>query len=248
MDARNHYESVYKNGVGYKYKTNTRYQRYLVKKLVKKMDVNNVFSVCDIGCGEGLNTVLFLEDFPNANVLGIDLSDAGIKYAKAHFGDEERLKFLCGNILDFDLDSNKFEVVTAFEVLEHIEDWKCLAKAMTVASKKYIIVSSPVGKMRAYEKKHGHYRNFKKGELEQFFKENGFSCIACFYAGFPFWSPITRDLLNLVPGDATKAQENMTVFGKCISVILYYLFCFFSTKRFLGDQFVGLFMKDDMAK
>ena len=104
------------------------------------------------------------------------------------------------------------------------------------------MVSAPIGRMRAYEVKHGHYRNFQRGQLENFFEKQGFSTIKTYYAGFPFWSPLTRDLLNLIPGDSTKAQENLTFIGKGISLILYFLyrFCSFHNK---GDQFIGLFEK-----
>ena len=50
--------------------------------------------------------------------------------------------------------------------------------------------------MREYEIDLGHYRNFKKGELESFMYSHGFRKVDVLYAGYPFWSPITRDLTN----------------------------------------------------
>ena len=51
-----HYNDQYSYDIEYKYKTNTRYQRYLVKKKKKEMDhVPN--SVLDVGCGQGLNNM-----------------------------------------------------------------------------------------------------------------------------------------------------------------------------------------------
>ena len=41
-------------------------------------------SVLDVGCGQGLNTVKFADDWPNAKIVGVDLSDVGIKYANDH--------------------------------------------------------------------------------------------------------------------------------------------------------------------
>lgn len=239
-----HYEQKYLQEIEYKYKTNTRYQRFLVEKIEHSIDnKTDILSLCDIGCGQGLNTFFFLNDFPNAEISGIDLSEHGIEYAKDKWHNP-RLKFECANILDYDLSKAQYDVVTAFELLEHIEDWKTVAAAMCNVSKKYIIVSAPIGKMRKYEIKHGHYRNFKKGELELFFQEKGFEVIKTYYAGFPFWSPITRDLLNLLPGDSTSAQSDMGRLNKCISVVLYYMFKYFSCKH-IGDQFVGLFKKKD---
>lgn len=242
-----HYEKQYLNKIDYKYKTNTRYQRFLVKLLERHMNTKEVHSVCDVGCGQGLNTAFFVDDFPDAKVLGIDLSSTGIAYANQAYGHIERLEFKCENIVDFDISSKHFDLVTAFELLEHIEDWTSVAEAMTKAANKYIMVSAPVGRMRDYEIKHGHYRNFKKGELENYFINMGFEMVEVYYAGFPFWSPITRDLLNLIPGDSTKAQENMSFIGKTVSLVLYYLYRYCSTRKWGGEQFVGLFKKLDTS-
>jgi len=239
---KEHYTAQYKTEIEYKYKTNTRYQRYLIECLEKYMNCDIVKSVCDVGCGQGLNTVLFLNDFPKAKVLGIDLSETGISYAiKKYKQTDERIDFVCADITQISINNN-YELVTAFELLEHIEKWEEVAVALCKASSKYIMISSPVGRMRKYEIKHGHFRNFQKGELESFFNLNGYRTIKTFYAGFPFWSPIMRDLINLIPGDTTKIQGNLSRTGKFVSVLLYYLFRYCSSKR-IGDQFVGLFEK-----
>lgn len=238
------YTRQYKKEIDYKYKTNTRYQRYLIECLEKYMDEEKVNSVVDVGCGQGLNTVLFLDDFTNAVITGIDLSETGIQYAKSKWGGVDRISFQCGDITVMPF-KNQYDLVTAFELLEHIKNWKQVAKALCQASNRYIMVSSPVGRMREYEIMHGHYRNFKRGELESFFNSNGFRTVKTYYAGFPFWSPITRDLLNLMPGDSRKAQENLSTLGKISSLILYYLFRYCSLKS-KGDQFIGLFEKKEI--
>lgn len=236
------YTKQYKIEIDYKYKTNTRYQRYLIKCLEKYMDSSLVYSILDVGCGQGLNTVLFLDDFKQAKVTGIDLSETGISYAKSKWSENNRLDFICSDITQMQIDRH-FDMVCAFELLEHIEDWERVAEALCKASNRYIMVSSPIGRMREYEKMHGHYRNFQKGELEAFFNLHEYRTVKTYYAGFPFWSPITRDLLNILPGDSRKAQENLSAIGKISSLILYYLFRFCSMKS-KGDQFVGLFEKE----
>ena len=89
-----------------------------------------------------------------------------------------------------------------------------------IVSNRYIMVSVPIGRMREYEKEHGHFRNYQKGELESFFEENGFKTLKTYYAGFPFWSPITRDLLNLLPVDNTSdVQVEMGSAKKMVSLL-----------------------------
>ena len=237
-----HYNDQYSYDIEYKYKTNTRYQRYLVELLEKEMD-HMPNSVLDVGCGQGLNTVKFADDWPNAKIVGVDLSDIGIEYANTHYGSRKNVSFICGDVSNMLDDEEKFDLVTAFELLEHIEDWEKVAKVMTKISNRYIMISVPIGKMREYEKEHGHFRNYQKGELESFFEENGFRTLKTYYAGFPFWSPITRNLLNLLPVDNTSdVQVEMGLPKKIVSLLLYYSFRYFSFKN-KGDQFVGLFEK-----
>lgn len=237
-----HYNDQYSHDIEYKYKTNTRYQRHLVELLEKEMDYEPN-SVLDVGCGQGLNTIKFADDWPNAKIVGVDLSDIGIKYANSHYGSEKNVSFICGDVSNMLADDEKFDLVTAFELLEHIEDWEKVATVMTKISNHYIMVSVPIGRMREYEKEHGHFRNYQKGELENFFEENGFRTVKTYYAGFPFWSPITRNLLNLLPVDNTSdVQVEMGMHKKIVSLLLYYSFRYFSFKN-KGDQFVGLFEK-----
>ncbi len=239
---KQHYNKQYQYNIEYKYKTNTRYQRYLTERLEKFMD-GEITSVLDIGAGQGLNTALLAKDYPRADVLGIDLSEVGIQFAKCQYSNLTNLTFKCLDAGDPAIYDRKYDLVTAFEVLEHIKDWKSVANQMIYATNKYIMVSAPVGRMRAYEKEHGHYRNFKKGELENYFTAKGLKCVKVFYAGFPFWSPITRDLLNLLPiSDTSDIQSKIGGVKKAASLILYYLYRYCSsTSR--GDQFIGLFKK-----
>ena len=238
-----HYNDQYSYDIEYKYKTNTRYQRYLVELLEKEMD-HIPDSVLDVGCGQGLNTVKFAEDKKKKKIVGVDLSDIGIEYAERHYGaSNENVSFICGDVSNMLDDNEKFDLVCAFELLEHIEDWEKVATVMTKISNRYIMVSVPIGRMREYEKEHGHFRNYQKGELESFFEEKGFRTLKTYYAGFPFWSPITRNLLNLLPVDNTSdVQVEMGLPKKIVSLLLYYSFRYFSFKN-KGDQFVGLFEK-----
>ncbi len=236
-----HYNDQYSYEIEYKYKTNTRYQRDLIKLLEKEMNYIPK-SVLDVGCGQGLNTVRFANDWPNAEITGVDLSDIGIEYAKNHY-QANNISFYCMDVSDMLFEGKKFDLVTAFELLEHIEDWQKVANVMTEISNRYIMVSAPIGRMRAYEKEHGHFRNYQKGELESFFEKKGFKTVKTYYAGFPFWSPITRNLLNLLPMDNTSdVQVEMGLPKKIISLSLYYSYKYFSFKN-KGDQFVGLFEK-----
>lgn len=95
--------------------------------------------------------------------------------------------------------------------------------------------------MREYEKAIGHYRKLKKDELECYMERKGFKKVDVLYAGFPFWSPLTREAYNLVNKNANKDVMEVT-YNPIIHSITFFFYRFLSAKR-IGDQFVGIFEK-----
>ncbi len=95
-----------------------------------------------------------------------------------------------------------------------------------------------------YEASIGHVRNFKKGEVESYLKNDlNFEQMLVYYAGFPIYSPIYRDLTNRKPiANTVMACERSTI-QALYSAFFYFLLRFASTKKRWGDQFIGLFIK-----
>jgi hypothetical protein len=86
--------------------------------------------------------------------------------------------------------------------------------------------------MRQFEKQVGHVRNYAPGELVKKIELTGFTVLSVVEWGFPFYSPLYRDLLELTDSKGTTGQ-----FGpvrKAISTLIYYLFMLNSSKR--GDE------------
>lgn len=244
---KNIYNRTYSASTEYKYKTQTRWQRHLITRMERHMDAKQVKKILDIGCGKGLNTVFFAEDYPEASVIGLDFSEVGINKARENYASVANLSFLCSDAMDLKSGENtRFSLVCAFELLEHLEEWEPLALKMTELSDKYILVSAPVGRMRAYEVEiAGHFRNFKRGELEAFFNQYGFETVKTFYAGFPFYSPITRDLLTLGGSSPGLSGKELSFIEKQASLLIYFLYRYCSTINRGGDQFMGLFKKTE---
>ena len=138
----------------------------------------------DIGCGEGSKSFILANYFSNAKVLGIDFTDEGIKKANNNYSEVNNLYFKKADI--FEIQTEKYDMVSCLEVLEHIEDWQIVLKNICNISNKYILISVPMGRMRDYEKYVGHLRNFKKGEIENFIANNGFKKIKLFMLAFLF--------------------------------------------------------------
>jgi polyprenyldihydroxybenzoate methyltransferase / 3-demethylubiquinol 3-O-methyltransferase len=82
------------------------------------------YSILDVGCGGGILTESLSR--LGAAVDGLDASPGAIAAAKAHLRTDPKLsagntpKYLCGSIHSHNTDS-KYDIVTAMEVLEHVE-------------------------------------------------------------------------------------------------------------------------------
>lgn len=202
-------------------------------------------SVLDVGCGEGTITHALAEWLPNAQVVGIDFSEAGIHCAEARYR-RGNLRFIYDETSQ-NL-SQPFDVVTAFEVLEHVDDWQEFLGRISRAARKFVLLSFPTGRMRPFEKSMGHYRNFARGEVERFMSELGFEIDTRCYAGFPFYSPLYRDFCNVThPASASFITGKYRLHKRLLSHALYFLFRFLSSRHRFGDQFCGLFVRSGAA-
>ncbi len=217
----------------------SRWLRSLISDQLSHIDLSKVQSVLDVGSGEGTITHFIAQKIPNAHVSGIDFSESGIQCASEAY-------HLPNLSFTHDLESRelekKYDLVTAFEVLEHVDDWKDLLGRMAHSSKKYLLLSFPTGRMRSFEKNVGHVRNFKKGEVEAFLHRGGYKPISIYYAGFPFYNPFYRELCQLTDSaNNTFTQGKYGITQKTVGLTFFILFKFFSTRKNFGDQFCGLF-------
>lgn len=216
---------------------------FLIRKILKKINLSEGYIV-DMGCGMGNKSAVLAELFPACSVVGYDFSNEGIEFAKQYYKRYENLNFECADATKIKKDEGQIiQLVSAFELIEHLQDWQSFVKEMCRISDRYVLISTPTGKMREYEKKLGHYRNFKKNEIEIFMEKQGYKKVDVLYAGFPFWSPLTRDYYNFISGKNQVDKDEMTVsFNRLFHVITYILYRYFTFSR-IGDEFMGLFEK-----
>lgn len=221
--------------------------RYLIKKIItNNIKKNSIQSVLDVGCGEGNITKLLSSYFTNAKVIGIDFSVKGIECANRYYA-AQNLSFI--HDVQSEQLNQEYNLVTAFEVLEHVEDWKSFLRRMAKASNNYMLISFPTGIMRPFEVNVGHYRNFKKGEVEEFLATENFKPVEIFYGGFPFYSPLYRDFCNMTnSGNNSFTKGKYGITQKIVSAFIYFLFRYLSTDKKGGDQFCGLFVRNESNK
>lgn len=221
-----------------------RWFEYLLGEILREIPTSAVKSAADVGCGVGKKTSQLASTFPAAEVLGFDFSESAIEVASKHYSAVENLSFKSEDITRTDY-QQRFDLVAAFDVLEHIDKWEVMLDGLIDANNRYLVISVPVGKMRPYEVNIGHFRNFQRGQIEGFLESRGYRTMKTFYAGFPFYSPILRNLTNrFFEAYSETPQSTMSTLAKKGHDVWYVLFRYLSMKQ-RGDIFIGAFERNE---
>jgi 2-polyprenyl-3-methyl-5-hydroxy-6-metoxy-1,4-benzoquinol methylase len=95
-------------------------------------------SLLDFGCGEGVLTERWARAAPDRRVVGVDLDDPGLR-AEWETRAAPNLEFRAGMAFA----DNEFDVATAIEVLEHVEDPERDLAELTRVAARYVLASVP---------------------------------------------------------------------------------------------------------
>jgi len=99
-----------------------------------------VRSVLEVGCGEGHVTARLAAFFPEARVVGSDVSPEIVAEARAlHPG----LAFEVRSVYDEDQRGERFDLVVACEVFEHLDDPRRALRALSRAAGRHVFLSVP---------------------------------------------------------------------------------------------------------
>lgn len=85
---------------------------------VKRYAKNKV--VLDAGCGSGYGADGLIRSGAK-KVYGVDINSESIKYCQEHH-QQENLEFSIGDLAKLDLPDKSFDLIVAFEVIEHVKD------------------------------------------------------------------------------------------------------------------------------
>lgn len=215
----------------------------LLKMTLDHADKSAVKTAADVGCGVGHKTLTIKKQIPDATVTGFDFSESAVRAGIKAYG-PEGVEYSCEDITKKSY-KKRYDLISAFDVLEHIDKWEDTVDKLISINNKYLLLSFPVGRMRPYEKNIGHFRNFKRNQMEEFLEGRGYKTVHTFYAGFPFFSPILRDLTQLFSKNYSETiSSKMSPLGVFIHKVWYILFRYLSLKH-RGDVFIGLFEKVD---
>lgn len=162
-------------------------RRDLILRLISKNKKQNIL---DIGCSSGaLLKLLELNDFKE--LTGIDNSKEAIKECKKR--GLNKTFVMDGSKLNFP--DNKFEIIIASDILEHIKDDKA-------ALSEWFRIVKPGGKMILFvpafnflwsnhDVINKHYRRYYKNNLEKIIKESGFVLKKVSFWSFTLFLPVS---------------------------------------------------------
>lgn len=108
------------------------------KENVKNLPIKNYFkgTLLDFGCAMGDAIPIYAKSFPNAKLIGVDISETAIKLCKEKYG--TIADFFSGSIKDIP----PVDVIIASHVMEHITNDKIIVKEL-LKKCKYLFVFVP---------------------------------------------------------------------------------------------------------
>lgn len=122
--------------------------------------------VIDLGCGVGYGAFELAKSGAR-KVYGIDISSNTIEYAKAHYSDES-ITYEAKDALNTKLPSGIADVVTAFEVIEHVMDHKkFLQEALRLLRPNGIFIMSTPNSDASFGDNPYHIKEFAFQELRK---------------------------------------------------------------------------------
>lgn len=187
---------------------------------------NHELRILDVGCGTGANLEM-LKKFGAAE--GVDVSDDALEFCrkkglKVHKGLAEELPF----------EDERFEVVTALDVVEHLDDdiagLKEMYRVLKTGGKTLIFVPAFMWLWGVQDDISNHRIRYTKKQIVERLQKAGFTVERATYANFTFFAPILggRTIMKIT-GLKPESENNVNisalngVFGKIFSSEKYIL-------------------------
>lgn len=170
------------------------YPRYIFRKRIAlgllQSHVPAGSRFLEVGCASG-DFGFALERLGYRGTL-IDYSDEAAASVREQLrrGRHDGIEFRHTDLFNLDAGDRLYDFVTAFEVLEHIEDDHAAARKMSslVRNGGWVLVSVPSRKRlwSVSDVAAGHYRRYEHKELRQLLEDAGLSVAELYSYGFPF--------------------------------------------------------------
>ena len=165
--------------------------------------------ILDVGCGTGAN-LLMLSQYGDAE--GVDLSEDALAFCRERGLDKVRLG--AGEELPYE--DSTFDLVTAFDVVEHMDDdlagLKEMRRVLRPGGRVLLFVPTFMFLWGLQDDVSNHRRRYRLPELRRVLEKAGFEIERTTYANITFFFPILvmRQLMRLT-GIKTDSENNINV-------------------------------------
>lgn len=183
-----------------KYNPGARHRRRLVNTALRAAGLGDG-SLVDVGCGLGETIRSIVEEFPDAQLTGLDFSPHAIERCRSLMPEHRwDVADLSGDGFDA-----SFDVVLCSEVLEHLDDPAAAIGnlARLVASDGTVVITVPHGRVHATERAVGHLHHPTIQELTQWLGAAGLAIERLECWGWPGYS-LMKWVANLNPEAALE--------------------------------------------
>jgi SAM-dependent methyltransferase len=179
-----------------------------LRRVLRALD--DVHSVLEIGAGQGAFGVRLASTY---EYTGLEPDPMAFAVALERFARLGRGTVLNGSV-DMLAPASSFDLVCAFEVLEHIadpvaalEEWRGL-----VAEGRWLLLTVPAGhRLGPVDRRVGHYRRYEPEQLEQQLAAAGLAVVLVERFGFPL-GHVLKLVRNMVAASrpVTSSEEERT--------------------------------------
>ena len=165
--------------------------------------------ILDVGCGTGAN-LLMLSQFGDAE--GVDLSEDALAFCRER--GLEKVKLGAAEKLPYDDDT--FDLVTALDVVEHLDDdlagLREMQRVLRPGGRVLLFVPTFMFLWGLQDDVSNHRRRYRLPELRRVLEQAGFEIERTTYANITFFLPIllARKLMR-VTGIKAESENNINV-------------------------------------
>jgi SAM-dependent methyltransferase len=208
-------------------------RRAILESFLERMVQDSKFKIqpikpriLDVGCGTGANLEM-LANFGEAE--GVDVSDDALEFCRA-----KGLNARKGLAEELPFEDESFDIVTALDVVEHLDDdiagLREMHRVLKKGGKSLIFVPAFMWLWGVQDDISNHRIRYTRQQIVERLEEAGFEVRRATYANITFFAPVLagRTLMKLT-GIKPESENNINVsalngfFGKIFSAEKYWL-------------------------
>ena len=125
---------------------------------LKSMTGDGPYKILDFGCGPGSGMAVLRDAFPQASLLGIDISETAIEHARIHYGDLAQFEAGDHTML------SDADVIICSNVLEHLDDDLSVARVLWERTAKHLFITVPYQESPLNPE---HLRTYNSGHFDR---------------------------------------------------------------------------------